>query len=385
MSKVLVNETSLNGIAAAIREKNGETTKYKPSEMAAAITALVIGGGGGSGEGDEGVRLHWEGNLSKWSGTGIWEWYFEKYGDKITTANITALQDALQNLPNIEALPFVLNCKKGTSVSLGSTFMGCSNLKTIGKIVNCNCSGFSNIFSSCYNLRELPVFENFTFDTSSYSSNTARSAFSSCRSLRSVPEELLNKLGNEKATSNIYSGIFSGCNTLDEICGLSPISGTLTSNQFSSTFTECHRLKRLTFDTKEDGRPYIVSWKNQTIELYKGVGWITSNEKYITDYNSGITSDKKVIDEVSYQALKNDPDWYSNVPYYSRFNHDSAVELINSLPDTSAYLATQSGSTNTIKFRQEAGSLTDGGQIGNLTEEEIAVATAKGWSISYAV
>ena len=39
----------VSNIAAAIREKNGETTKYKPSEMAAAITALVIGGGG-SGE-----------------------------------------------------------------------------------------------------------------------------------------------------------------------------------------------------------------------------------------------------------------------------------------------------------------------------------------------
>ena len=46
MGKVLVNETSLSGIANAIRSKNGTTTTYKPSEMAAAISAIETGGGG---------------------------------------------------------------------------------------------------------------------------------------------------------------------------------------------------------------------------------------------------------------------------------------------------------------------------------------------------
>jgi hypothetical protein len=63
---------------------------------------------------------------------------------------------------------------------------------------------------------------------------------------------------------------------------------------------------------------------------------------------------------------------------YARYNHDSAVNTINSLPDTSAY------GTNTIKFRGIAGSATDGGAINTLTEEEIAVATAKGWTVSFA-
>ena len=97
--------------------------------------------------------------------------------------------------------------------------------------------------------------------------------------------------------------------------------------------------------------------------------------------DSGITADKKVTDDVSYQALKNDPDWYTTDIAYSRFNHDSAVRTINSLPDTSAYLAT-AGGTNTIKFKGEAGSATDGGAINTMTEEEIAVATAKGWTVS---
>ena len=46
--KVLVNESSLTGIANAIRNKNGLSTTYKPNEMAAAIEAIQTGGGGGS-------------------------------------------------------------------------------------------------------------------------------------------------------------------------------------------------------------------------------------------------------------------------------------------------------------------------------------------------
>ena len=44
MAKVLVTDTYLTNIGNAIREKNGETTAYKPSEMAAAIQAISGGG-----------------------------------------------------------------------------------------------------------------------------------------------------------------------------------------------------------------------------------------------------------------------------------------------------------------------------------------------------
>ena len=43
MSYGLVKESTLTGIADAIRAKNGSTTTYKPSEMAAAIAALTTG------------------------------------------------------------------------------------------------------------------------------------------------------------------------------------------------------------------------------------------------------------------------------------------------------------------------------------------------------
>lgn len=40
MAKVLVNESSLQGIANAIRSKNGSASTYLPSEMAAAVQAI---------------------------------------------------------------------------------------------------------------------------------------------------------------------------------------------------------------------------------------------------------------------------------------------------------------------------------------------------------
>ena len=43
MSKVLVEDTSLIAIADAIRNKNGETTQYKPAEMANAISNISGG------------------------------------------------------------------------------------------------------------------------------------------------------------------------------------------------------------------------------------------------------------------------------------------------------------------------------------------------------
>lgn len=44
MANVLVNESSLEDIADAIRSKNGTSTKYKPAEMADAISAISGGG-----------------------------------------------------------------------------------------------------------------------------------------------------------------------------------------------------------------------------------------------------------------------------------------------------------------------------------------------------
>ena len=134
------------------------------------------------------------------------------------------------------------------------------------------------------------------------------------------------------------------------------------------------------FDTNADGTPKTAPWKNQSLNLSDYVGY--AQGAYIFDGRHGFTTATQVKDAATYEALKNNPDYWTADINYSRYNHDSAVETINSMPDTSAYLAANGG-TNTIKFEGKSGKLTDGGAINTLTEEEIAVAVARGWTVAY--
>ena len=99
------------------------------------------------------------------------------------------------------------------------------------------------------------------------------------------------------------------------------------------------------------------------------------------NYRPNGTSKNLIKDDITYQTFKDDPNTWTGKLEYAFYNHDSAVETINSLPDTSAFL-TEKGGTNTIKFTGKAGSKTDGGAINTMTAEEIAVAAAKGWTVT---
>ena len=213
--------------------------------------------------------------------------------------------------------------------------------------------------------------------------------FNNNYSLRRIPSWWYKFRLNEESTAflsytySLYYTLFNCCHTLDEALDI-PVwrcQAAQTSNMFNNTFQTCYRLKDFTFETNPDGSPIVAQWKSQTIDLQVGYLAMDSYIRYITDYNSGITADKRVGNDTTYQALKNDPDWFTIGADYSRYDHDSAVRTINSLPDTSAYLAT-AGGTNTIKFKGASGSKTDAGAINTLTEAEIAVATAKGWTVT---
>jgi hypothetical protein len=142
-----------------------------------------------------------------------------------------------------------------------------------------------------------------------------------------------------------------------------------------------YNARKVIFDM-ENGKPYEVELGKQTLD-FSYVGNFSANSNYSSMIGKELKFEKMIKDDATYQALKDDDEAWSIKTEYSFYNHDSAVETINSLPDTSAFLATQAGMTNTIKFKGTMGSLTDGGAINTLTEEEIAVATAKGWTVSF--
>ena len=312
-----------------------------------------------------------------------WSWFIETYGNQITTNSITDCKWAFRNSYSLTSIPFNINCNNSSQYEFERMFSGCSNITNIGKIINACPNDMSEMFDWCNKLRYLPEFVNLNLSgMHGWINANFGNMFSGCYSLREIPEDFLKQLyGAMTRTSyTLFSGGFYNCYVLNEIRGLNPQTGTITSNAFYNTFDYCNRLKNIIFALQNDSTPYIVNWNNQTINLSQNVGWDSSSEHFL-NYNAGITADKEVIDDTTYQALKNNPDWWTKNVAYSRYNHDSAVNTINSLPDTSAYIASNGG-TNTIKFLGASGSATDGGAINTLTAEEIAVATAKGWTVT---
>ena len=414
MSKVLVNETSLSGIANSIRAKNGTTDTYKPSEMPAAIDAIQTGGtvealditANGTYTAPDGVDGYnpitvnvpqdgsppdeafvISGDCNYRFAFNGWNWFLETYKNQIITQDISISTYMFNGATILEEIPIQLNFS-GSRNNIERTFGSCYSLKTIPKINNCQPNVMAYLFYGCYQLRNLPEDIESYFDWSYIDSlsnqygYTRNNMFTDCKSLRSIPMGFLNH-GSKNTNSSqcVYYSAFNGCYVLDEIVGL-PFphkDAVWTSNAFGNTFYNCWRLKNMTF-ALSDGQPYVMKWKSQTIDL-TGKGIVTGLVRDVISYNSGITADKEVTDDATYQALKDDPDWFTTMIVYSRYNHDSAVATINSLPDTSAYLAT-AGGTNTIKFTSASGRNTDGGAINTLTEEEIAVAAAKGWTVT---
>ena len=427
MSKVFIEESTLTAIGDAIREKTSKTDKIPPLDMPQEIKDIQTGGiveaieithngtynapDGIDGYNpitvnvaqDDGVPTNEEltvtGNCIYKFGYGTWNWLIEKYKDRITSKDITSAERMWSGNISLTEIPFKLNFANQQGISLNYAFYGTYLRKS--PLLNIPCAQKLNMScflqSSSYVRDWNGLFENEEefgaswqsyVNTNVYGGHYVGNLFNSNNSLRTIPTWFYLLKLNPESTSYpsttycIYHRLFNQCYSLDEIKNI-PVwkcKGAATGNIFVYCFNDTYRVKDITFETNADGSPIVTEWKSQIIDLSSSTGW--GVYKYnLTDYNSGITADKEVKDATTYATLKNDADWFTVDVAYSRYNHDSAVNTINSLPDTSAYL-TANGGTNTIKFKGNAGALTDGGAINTLTAEEIAVATAKGWTVS---
>lgn len=385
MTQYIINDTELLAIANSIRGKNGESTTYTVDEMPTAIDAIETGGGGGELPPE---ALVIDGYCDGMFKANNWNWFIDIYGNQITTFNLLSCNTMFGDCGELKAIPFSFDFGQNKYTNVSQMFSGCYNLTSIGKFINLAPAEMQNMFSYCRRLRYLPEFENFDMSLRQQANNYyAQSMFSDCYSLRSIDPNFLKQIKSKCAYSwyKQWTGMFENCYVIDEIVGMPVLDPdvALTTNYYADTFKQCSRIKNLIFDTNEDGTPKVANMTSQTIDLTYYVGYAMGWEKIAMDapimgekYNSGITMDKLVTDAESYERLKNDPDWFTNAAAFSRYNHDSAVATINSLPDCS-----QVGG-NVIKFRGECGSATDGGAINTLTADEIAVATAKGWTVT---
>ena len=260
-------------------------------------------------------------------------------------------------------------------------------------------------FSGCKNLTELPIFSTAPYNGTI---GNLRYMFSDCYSITQIPSGYLSNqaIALNQYDTDTFNGIFSNCVRLEEMndgsflqygknysnmfkncCSLRKLEGLVlkdfeietVTNQFSETFNNCAMLSSLIFSTSGD-----YKMQSQTIDLTT-CGYSTDKDgKYkFGSYTFQLPIAKGVFNENTYERLKNTEDWWTNQVAYSKYDRQSAIATINSLPDTKTYLNSEPlAYPNKIKFKKGAGSAKgDLYNMSNLTDEEKGVATVKGWTV----
>lgn len=421
MSKVFIEESTLSSIGNAIREKNGTTELIAPLDMGAAIAAIEAGGGGYMPTDEELTFNSWDGLFAN----GKHAWIVREFGNKFRFINTyNSASNAFSYYPYKVFDANLLIDKSSIYIPMSSMFSDSEIEEITGSIRTpefsenttkytdgyYTCWNIYQMFDDCHKLRK--INDNFidtekvvTRASTSSNDNRYSSIFYDCYSLRELPKWIFKLLDKKDDGTPItlrgneygYSYNFMNCYALNKIENLwifeSLHDGSIinTSSLFYSAFSNCGNLHKLTFKTNADGTPLVAKWNNVLIDLSQYVGYANGISQ-LTSHNSGLTDEGQVMD-LSKQPYKddtiNDYFTYGNQKLmYAKYGHMEAVETINSLPDTSAV-----GGTNTIKFKGAQGQYTDylrgrtddttfDSSINTLTEAEIAVAAAKGWTVT---
>lgn len=220
MAKGLVTDTYLTDIANAIRSKNGASTQYKPSEMAAAITNLPSGG----------------------SSSKIKPTFISFNGSQETSLDLSNLDTSLI----ISMISMFDSCRGLTSLDLSNfntsnvinmmyMFNKCSSLTSLdlSKFNTNKVTNMSYMFYSCDKLTSLDLS---SFDTTNVTN--MNSMFYSCHLLTSLDLKSFNIVN----TNNI-GGMFSTCSSLTRL-DLSNFDTTNVTNM-NNIFYNCSNLTAL--------------------------------------------------------------------------------------------------------------------------------------------
>ena len=381
--KLLIERSTLDNIGYAIREKGGANDLIPVPELANSILNIPTGGGSDkpvyeiTGSCQELFKGATANNFDPA------RYIIENFSpSEISFTDITAIANMFYNSKATFIPAWEVNIKENSVPMTTYMFYSCTNLTEVNLKLKGTINLGYNTFQYAWLIKHI---SDDTFKDVEFSGGTGtyrQSTFDGCQALRAVPKYFFEKLPRVSTQTNsnyhIYNNFFQACKCIDEIIDF-PVITTVPSGALTNTFAHCSRLKRLTFEMNEDGTPIIWDTTGLVLNLSNYVGYVNYTNHIIT---AGISADKSITNDNSYQLLKDDPDCFTSYYQYTRYNHDSAVETINSLPDCSAYQASNGG-TNTITFKGEAGISTDGGAINTLTEAEIAVATSRGWTVSF--
>ena len=226
--------------------------------------------------------------------------------------------------------------------SLNNSFYGCSSLISMPLINTSNVISFDKAFYNCSSLKSIPLID-------MTSATTLKESFYGCSSLKSIPLFNTSKIENfEKA--------FSNCEQLETI----PAFDMSNANNTNGMLYRCNRLKTVpslnTINVTNMGD--MFAWNN----ILESVGRLNADS--VTNIKNVFYFCPKLTNIGGFTNLAIDLDLSSN----SLLTVDSLMNVINEAKDLSETgTATLTlGSTN----------------IEKLTEEQIAIASSKGWTLA---
>lgn len=397
MSKVYLEDSTLTSIADAIRVKTGGSASITPANMPSEIES-ISGGGGGK------IQLQKFG--AYWNYNRIWSWllndltkveYPEYFSiqinnqtalpffgstiqDKTIFDNVRLSRD-LSNTINYDLMLSSMT-QSGNLQYFDLSILDAPIIKSsVGECTLDYAYGMGWFYSNPL-LEEIQDYD-FVTDLEDFlaedpkvkldmsAANWYNRSFCECYSLKKIPESWYNlfKLIFSKTTDRINQGtnfsLFLNARNMKTIkIPILGIGGTITAREWG-------KVEHILFeDVNSEFQNRIVFNMKTTV----GYTTIQGNNSTL---GIKFPDDKRITDDATYAALKDDPDSWTSLIQYSKYNHNSAVETIGTLPDL-----TTLSKTGTIQWSSNCGSSTDEGGIGTLTAEEIAVATDKGWTIS---
>ena len=376
MADYLIKDTTLTNIADAIRAKKSSTDTYTPAEMATAISSIQTGGGGGELTEED---LTFTGDLRYFNYYGRMGKLIKKCGSKMRFNSVDSLSYAFYgNDPlNSDFSNWTIDLSR---CDLTSCFASQSSITGFPKFQGTvySLANLFNYSSSIELIRDDLFSADIEFICKS-TNNKYYGIFSNCEKLKKVPLWFKNmtfavdKDFNYGPYTSVYYKAFQNCYDLKELTlPIFPAPAKLKSNCFQQTFENVRSMRKFVFAPPPAGNEAVL-WAKQTINL----------ANYDCGYYPSASGSKVIYDDETYNLYKNDPDARVRTLEYSFYNHDSALETIRSLPYAQMVDIPQSDLQNVIKFYGKSGEKTDGGAINTLTAEEIAIATNKGWTVSF--
>lgn len=278
MANVLVEETSLSNIASAIREKNGGSATYKPSEMATAISNLPTGG---SSDGEDNIITR---NISgdyvndRVSSIGDGA-FFNSNVSSISMSNVTSIGDSsicrCRNLVSVD-LPALTTIR--TYKDMNNVITNCRySINNNPNLLTINCPSLTNVGMSSGLFATNPKLVTLNW---SPTDGTLADTFSG--------DSSLTHINLSQFHGTISGQMFAWCSNLQSI---SFSNGFSFGGNTQYMFVDCSSLTSLNLSNGGE-----VTADSTTFQNNSSLTWLKANYTRLSGYTfSGFSALKALI------------------------------------------------------------------------------------------